>query len=235
MPQFAPIEKKLFIAIKAQPIKFSYTDPYLAQNAYLYDTILSILNNTDEIKALLSEKMIQGLEVGIRTKRMRNPSVADHNRSMEKNILNPLYQYSEMMNLFFALETLGKPTQFNFGQMIEMIQNDCKTRIENLEQEKLRNPAINDVLRKYAADTSKIPVPLLGYVSAREYDYMCVYLMAAVLMTSLTIIFGNSAYSNIKKYSAAEITSLLDSSISTLVATYLSLYSRGGRHTFSGI
>ena len=64
MPQFAPIEKKIFIALKAQPVKFRYTDLYLAQNADLSQVIFSIMNDADEIKALLKEQSEKvGLEI----------------------------------------------------------------------------------------------------------------------------------------------------------------------------
>lgn len=136
--------------LKAQPVKWEY--PLRSQDTTLNNFCTSLVFS-ENVTAVANDDTLKSLEMTIQKKRARNPRLADHNAAMERNILAMLYEYSYLMHIFHAMDAIKfDTTKVDMQKLWLLIQKDCNARIDNLAEEKRKNPVIQAVLSKYNYD-----------------------------------------------------------------------------------
>ncbi len=143
--------------------------------------------------AAVTDEILENLELSIQRKRARNPRLADHNAAMEGNILAMLYEYSYLMQMFQAFRSLDFDiTQVDIQKLWLLIQRDCNARIDNLAEEKRKNPAIQAMLNKYKFDNQVTKLRVLNDATGREMDYLISFIMDYTLLSVLNFLLGNT-------------------------------------------
>lgn len=225
--------QELFNYIKTMPIKWEYSNYNVLPNKELQQLCNSFLTGGD-IPRNYSPDALRALEYNIQKKRTRTLNKLDYNKIMETNILFELYKYSYCMSAIKVLvDKKNDIVKINIFELMNLIQEDCRKRLNNLEYEKRNNFAVNSMLQKYKYDTQKVKMIVNDYVDGREYDYMYAYLMSAILMDIVNYILNteinvaNSYQSTLKivrQYSTNNLIATLDAYISSISLSALNFY-----------
>lgn len=224
-PNKPAIEEELLNYLKAQPIcwEFPLTTQDKALNKFCEALVFS-----DSVTGVGSNEAIKNLELTIQKKRARNPRLADHNAAMEGNILAILYEYSYLMHIFHALDDMKfDTTKVDIEKLWLLIQQDCNARINNLDEEKRKNPTIQIVLDKYNYDHQITQLKVLKDATGREMDYIISFIMAYSLLTVISLLFSNpQLLQPLKPYSADDIAGMMNALINASVGLRFTAYSR---------
>ncbi len=217
----------LFDTIKTMPLMFGFSTANVPANANINGFCANLVN-LDIVSQAMSDEEIRQCEYNISSKRQRNSNPALYNRSMENNILYELFQYSYLMSVF---EVLHGQTSSNinvkFDNFLSLVQNDCKTRIQNLNQEIQRTPSIKKMLENYATNTSSYPMPINSVINQRENDYIIACLMNYSLSYIIEYIFKSNLQKNLQtlnSFSAKEVMQTLNDCIVYKATLRLQLY-----------
>ena len=238
-PQSILDEQKLVNYIKSKPVKWEFGNPNVLQNEAL-KKLCSVFLSSESVSNILSPERCANMELIIQQKRARTPRAADYNKVMDVNILYELYKYSYLMTTFQVLENRKNDTlKIDQVKLWDLIQGDCRKRLENLEQEKRNNPTIRNMFQKYERDTSKIKMVVNDYVEPREYDYIYASLMTNALLVIIIdcVLNGEADIGNgyqpilqiIKQYSASDLMAALDASLNSVVNFTLGMYANSGK------
>ena len=219
------IEEELLNYLKTQPIcwEFPLTTQDKALNQFCEALVFS-----DSVTGVGSNEAIKNLELTIQKKRARNPRLADHNAAMEGNILAILYEYSYLMHIFHALDDMKfDTTKVDIQKLWLLIQKDCNARINNLAEEKRKNPTIQIVLDKYNYDHQITQLNVLKDATGREMDYIISFIMAYSLLTVISLLLGNpKLLQPLKPYSADDIAGMMNALINVSAGLRFTGYSR---------
>lgn len=237
-PQSVLDEQQLLNHIKNMPVQWEFSNPNALNNREL-QRLCSIFLNSKEVLAYNCPEYFRQMEFVIQKKRARTPISENYEKVMNKNILYELYEYSYLMNTFHVLENRADDIiNIDRIEFWTLVQDDCHRRIENLESERRRNPAIHDMFQKYELDNQKVKMIENDYIDSREYDYIYASSMTGTLLTivldcilSGEINMGNAYQPTlqvIKKYSSYDIIAALDASIAAYVKFSLGIYTSGG-------
>lgn len=237
-PQSILDEQKLLNYIKGMPVKWDFNNPNALENKEI-QKICSILLNTKTVLAYCCPDFFRQMEFVVQKKRANTPKRADYGIVMNKNILFELYKYSYLMNIFKVLESRkNDELKIDRVEFWNLIQEDCRKRLENLEYEKRNTPVILDMFRKYELDTQKVKMVVNDYIEPREYDYIYAYSMTCVLSEIIVnmvfngeINIGNGYQPTldvIRQYPASDMIEALDVTIATNVNFSLGMYANGG-------
>ena len=211
--------------LKAQPIcwEFPLTSQGKALNKFCEALVFS-----DNVAGVGSNEAIKNLELTIQKKRTRNPRLADHNAAMEGNILAMLYEYSYLMHIFHALDDMKfDTTKVDIEKLWLLIQQDCNARINNLDEEKRTNPAIQIVLDKYKRDNQINRLKVLNDATGREMDYIISFIMVYSLLTVIGLLLSNpKLLQPLKQYPANDIAGMMNALINTSTGLRFTAYSR---------
>lgn len=211
--------------LKAQPIcwEFPLTSQDKALNKFCEALVFS-----DNVAGVGSNEAIKNLELTIQKKRTRNPRLADHNAAMEGNILAMLYEYSYLMHIFHALDDMKfDTTKVDIEKLWLLIQQDCNARINNLDEEKRTNPAIQIVLDKYKRDNQINRLKVLNDATGREMDYIISFIMVYSLLTVIGLLLSNpKLLQPLKQYPANDIAGMMNALINTSTGLRFTAYSR---------
>lgn len=219
------IEEELLNYLKAQPICWEF--PLTSQDKALNQFCEALVFSKD-VTGVGSNEAIKNLELTIQKKRARNPRLADHNAAMEGNILAILYEYSYLMHIFHALDDMKfDTTKVDISKLWLLIQQDCNARINNLDEEKRKNPTIQIVLNKYNYDTQINRLKVLNDATGREMDYIIAFIMAYSLLTVISLLLGNpKLLQPLKPYPADDIAGMMNALINASVGLRFTAYSR---------
>lgn len=226
-------ENDLFNCVKAIPIRFDFNYPQMKENPKLNE-LCNILLSGDMISQVLDAGNIESLERNLQVKRLRSTNQEDYNRSLENNILFELYKYSNLMSIFKVLEDRkNDKVKVDYQKLWEMIQIECKTRIQNLSVEKKSNPAIHNLLQRYDYDTRKFKMVINDYIDVRENDYILSGMMSSILYIAMNSVFfgeinNQPVLQMIKSYSSKEIMCMLEALIINTATLRLTTYANGG-------
>lgn len=224
-PNKPSIEEELLNYLKAQPIcwEFPLTTQDKALNKFCEALVFS-----DSVTGVGSNEAIKNLELTIQKKRARNPRLADHNAAMEGNILAILYEYSYLMHIFHALDDMKfDTTKVDIEKLWLLIQQDCNARINNLDEEKRKNPTIQIVLDKYKYDNQINRLKVLNDATGREMDYIIAFIMAYSLLAVISLLLGNpKLLQPLKPYSADDIAGMMNALINASAGLRFTGYSR---------
>lgn len=224
-PNKPSIEEELLNYLKTQPIcwEFPLTTQDKALNKFCEALVFS-----DSVTGVGSNEAIKNLELTIQKKRARNPRLADHNAAMEGNILAILYEYSYLMHIFHALDDMKfDTTKVDIEKLWLLIQQDCNARINNLDEEKRKNPTIQIVLDKYKYDNQINRLKVLTDATGREMDYIISFIMAYSLLTVISLLFSNpQLLQPLKPYSADDIAGMMNALINVSAGLRFTGYSR---------
>lgn len=226
-------ENDLFNCVKAIPIRFDFNYPQMKENRKLNE-LCNMLLSGDMISQVLDAGNIESLERNLQVKRLRSTNQEDYNRSLENNILFELYKYSNLMSIFKVLEDRkNDKVKVDYQKLWEMIQIECKTRIQNLSVEKKSNPAIHNLLQRYDYDTRKFKMVINDYIDVRENDYILSGMMSSILYIVMNSVFfgeinNQPVLQMIKSYSSKEIMCMLEALIINTATLRLTTYANGG-------
>ena len=219
------IEEELLNYLKAQPSCWEF--PLTTQDKALNQFCEALVFSKD-VTGVGSNEAIKNLELTIQKKRARNPRLADHNAAMEGNILAILYEYSYLMHIFHALDDMKfDTTKVDIQKLWLLIQQDCNARINNLDEEKRKNPTIQIVLDKYKYDHQIVRLKVLNDATGREMDYIISFVMAYSLLTVISLLLGNpKLLQPLKPYPADDIAGMMNALINASVGLRFTAYSR---------
>lgn len=231
-------EQQLLNSIKIMPVQWEFNNPNVLENKEL-QKLCSIFLNSKEVSAYNCPEYFRQMEFVIQKKRARTSIREDYGKVMNKNILYELYEYSYLMNTFHVLENRANDViNIDRIEFWTLVQDDCHRRIENLESERKKNPAIQDMFQKYELDNQKVKMIENDYIDSREYDFIYASSMTGTLLTIVLdcvlngeINIGNAyqpTLQAIKKYSANDMITTLDASIAAYVKFSLGMYASGG-------
>ena len=120
--------------------------------------------------------------------------------------------------------------QFNINttEFFELVFNDCKQRVMNLDNERGRSFGLAKVLDTYSSNTNRYKMPILGTVNQRENDYIVAVLMNCCMNSIIDKIFKSGIQRAIylaNTYSSRELKMTLDSVVTSQCTIRLSIYS----------
>ena len=219
--------RTVFESVKKKPLIFDI-EPISINTSTQIDSLVSDFLNLNTVSAVLNHSSIKQCEMNIAQKRQRNPVASEYNARMDQNIMFEYYQYSYLLNVFDVLK--GKRTdqvRVSYEALFELIFNDCKTRVMNLEQEKTKSKGLERTLFSYSVNNSRYKMPNLGTVNQRENDYIIATMMNWSLQCIMEYIFSSGlgkTLNVLNNYSSQNVKMAVDSFITSMCSVRLSIY-----------
>lgn len=218
-------EYMLIETVRTMPLWLNSESVSISKNSSINSLCTGLVNNA--MSDFATQETFVQFENIIQQKRLRTSNKAEYNRKMENNIFYELFCYSYLINVFEAVpKIMSGNLNVNFEKYVSLAENECRKRVQNLDQEKRKIYNIETILNKYNQSTTQYKMPNLGLINQRENDYIIAQLMHNCVIPCIAPLFYDSKeqWKIFNTISAKEFAQTLDVYLSQAISMRLSTY-----------
>lgn len=218
-------EHILIETVRAMPLWLNTESVNISENSSINNLCAGLANKA--VSDIMAGETLMQFENIIHQKRLRTPNKTEYDRKMENNILYELFCYSYLVNVIEAVpKKLNGSLNVDFEKYISLAENECRKRVQNLEQEKKNTRSIEVILNQYTRSTAQYKMPILGFINQRENDFIIAQLMHNCIIPCIAPLFYDSKeqWQTFNTVSAKEFAQTLDVYLSQGISMRLSMY-----------
>lgn len=218
-------EHILIETVRAMPLWLNTESVNISENSSINNLCAGLANKA--VSDIMAGETLMQFENIIHQKRLRTPNKTEYDRKMENNIFYELFCYSYLVNVIEAVpKKLNGSLNVDFVKYISLAENECRKRVQNLEQEKKNTRSIEVILNQYTRSTAQYKMPILGFINQRENDFIIAQLMHNCIIPCIAPLFYDSKeqWQTFNTVSAKEFAQTLDVYLSQGISMRLSMY-----------
>lgn len=218
-------EYMLIDIVRNMPIWLNSESSNISENRSIIDMCTRLANKA--VSEIMTNETLMQFENTIHQKRLKAPNKTEYDKRMENNIFYELYCYSYLTNVFEAVpRNLNGTLNVDFKKYISLVENECRERVQNLDNEKRKIQDIRVILETYAQSSAQYKMPSLGVINQRENDYIIACLMHRGIIPCIAPLFYDSKeqWKIFNSISGKEFAQTLDIYLSQTISMHLSIY-----------